>query len=221
MNFLEITNHLINIDKKLPADTYGLKWHPSLEPEVSNDADWFGVCDPIPPVHFSDLDHAALRYAYSKLTKAPQLIVEIGVDACDNTFEKTSTGTLLNIKPAECMYVGMDVNDKSHLNNFEKNIYTIRGDSANHPALYQLMEWHGKTEIDLLFIDGWHSVNQVLKEWKYWEKMIPNGVMAFHDINHHPGPVAVLNAIDTDMFTVEYFGRGVADWGVGVVQRKV
>lgn len=49
--------------------------------------------------------------------------------------------------------------------------------------------------------------------------MIPNGVMAFHDTNYHPGPVALLDAIDTDIFSVEWFGRGEADWGVGVVQR--
>ena len=85
------------------------------------------------------------------------------------------------------------------------------------------MNEHGHQFIDFMFIDGWHSINQVISEWQYWEKMIPNGVMAFHDTNHHPGPVAVLDAIDTNIFTVEYFGRelGISDWGVGVVQRKI
>jgi hypothetical protein len=49
--------------------------------------------------------------------------------------------------------------------------------------------------------------------------MIGNGVMAFHDTNYHPGPVALLDAIDTDIFSVELFGRDESDWGVGVVQR--
>lgn len=117
------------------------------------------------------------------------------------------------------MYIGIDIKPKDHINSIENNIFTIRNDSANYEALYKLMEWYGKEQIDFMFVDGWHSVNQVLKEWKYWEKMIPTGVMAFHDTNYHPGPVAVLDAIDTDMFSVEYFGRGEADWGVGVVQR--
>jgi hypothetical protein len=82
-----------------------------------------------------------------------------------------------------------------------------------------MMDWYGHEQIDFMFVDGWHSINQVIKEWKYWEKMAPNAVMAFHDTNYHPGPVALLDAIDTDIFSVEYFGRGEADWGVGVVQR--
>ena len=122
-------------------------------------------------------------------------------------------------KSDQTIYLGIDLEDKSHLNNLENNVFTLRNDSSNYEKLYTLMEWYGKTHIDFMFVDGWHSVNQVLREWKYWEKMIPNGVMAFHDTNYHPGPVVVLDAVDTDIFSVEYFGRGEPDWGVGVVQR--
>jgi hypothetical protein len=113
----------------------------------------------------------------------------------------------------------MDLDDKSSINSVEKNVFTLRCDSADYQMLYKLMDWYGHEQIDFMFVDGWHSVNQVIKEWKYWEKMIGNGVMAFHDTNYHPGPVALLDAIDTDIFSVEWFGRGESDWGVGVVQR--
>lgn len=220
MSLIERTNGILSAVNKLPTDIYGLKHFPSLEPHISNDTDWLGKPDPEPPFHFTPLDHEALTYAYNKLTTTPQLIVEIGVDRSES-YDVSSTATLLKLKPKDCMYIGIDLEDKSSINSLENNIFTLRCDSANYAELYQLMEWYGKTEIDLMFVDGWHSVNQVVKEWKYWEKMIPNGVMAFHDTNYHPGPVALMDAIDRDIFSVESFGRGEADWGVSVVQRII
>jgi cephalosporin hydroxylase len=218
MTLLNRTNDIISKVTKLPTDIYGLAHRPSLEPHISDDTDWLGVPDPEPPLHFTPLDHDALTYAYNKLTSPPKLIVEIGVNRSE-TYEVSSTSTLLKLKPHECMYIGIDLDDKSSINSIENNVFTLRNDSADYEQLYQLMEWYGHEQIDFMFVDGWHSVNQVLKEWKYWEKMIPNGVMAFHDTNYHPGPVALLDVIDTNIFSVEWFGRGEADWGVGVVQR--
>jgi cephalosporin hydroxylase len=212
------TDQILNLVKKQPTDIPGLKWRPSLEPEVSDNNDWFGAPHPAPARHFSELDHEALKYAYSLLDQPPKLIVEIGVDRSEN-YDVASTSTLINIKPKDCIYVGIDIEDKSSLDNPANNVYTLRNDSADYQKLYDFMEKHGHEQIDFMFVDGWHSVNQVLKEWHYWEKMIPNGVMAFHDTNYHPGPVTVLNAIDETQFSVEYFGRGESDWGVGVVKR--
>jgi cephalosporin hydroxylase len=209
---------ILALVKRQPTDIPGLKWRPSLEPEISDDTDWFGPPTPWPERHFSDLDHRALEYAYSLLDETPKLIVEIGVDRSEN-YENASTSTLIKIKPKNCTYVGIDIEDKSSLDDAENNVYTLRNDSADYEKLYDFMKLHGHEQIDFMFVDGWHSINQVLKEWKYWEKMIPNGVMAFHDINYHPGPVAVLDAIDQTQFTVEYFGRQKGDWGVGVVKR--
>jgi len=218
MTLINRTTDIISKITKLPTDIYGLTHRPSLEPHISDDTDWLGPPDPEPPLHFTPLDHDALTYAYYKLISPPKLIVEIGVNRSES-YEVSSTSTLLKLKPQECMYIGIDLDDKSAINSIENNIFTIQGDSANYESLYQLMEWYGHEQIDFMFVDGWHSVNQVLKEWKYWEKMITNGVMAFHDTNYHPGPVALLDAIDTSIFSVEYFGLGEADWGVGVVQR--
>ena len=212
------TNEILSKITKTPTDIYGLTHRPSLEPHISNDTDWLGAPDPEPPFHFTPLDHEALTYAYNKLTVPPKLIVEIGVNRSES-YEISSTSTLLKLKSKECMYIGIDLDDKSAINNFENNVFTLRNNSIEHEKLYQLMNWHNHKQIDFMFVDGWHSVNQIIGEWKYWEKMIPNGVMAFHDTNYHPGPVALLDAIDTSIFSVELFGRGEADWGVGVVQR--
>jgi len=218
MSLLERTQDIQFKVSKLPTDIYGLKYRPSLEPHISDDTDWLGAPDPEPPFHFTSLNHEALTYAYGKLTAPPKLIVEIGVNRSES-YEVSSTSTLLKLKPDDCMYIGMDLDDKSSINSVEKNVFTLRCDSADYQMLYKLMDWYGHEQIDFMFVDGWHSVNQVIKEWKYWEKMIGNGVMAFHDTNYHPGPVALLDAIDTDIFSVEWFGRGESDWGVGVVQR--
>lgn len=218
MSLINRTNDILSKVTKLPMDIYGLKYRPSVEPHISDDTDWLGKPDPEPPFHFTPLNHEALTYAYNKLTSPPKLIVEIGVNRSES-YEVSSTSTLLKLKPQECMYIGIDLDDKSNINSIENNVFTLRNDSADYEMLYKMMDWYGHEQIDFMFVDGWHSVNQVIKEWKYWEKMIPNGVMAFHDTNYHPGPVALLDAIDTDVFSVELFGRGEADWGVGVVQR--
>jgi hypothetical protein len=219
MNYHEL---ILNSITKHPSNVYGLKWVPSVEPIYQDTTDW--------PVtrgmaganesgrHFSVLNHEALTYAYNKLKSPPKLIVEIGVDRSEN-YSLSSTSTLLKLKPTDCVYIGIDIEDKSSLQNPSENIFTIQTDSADKNKIYEYINALGLNEIDFMFVDGWHSINQVLFEWTYWERMSAQGVMAFHDTNCHFGPVAVLDAIDTDLFSVEYFGRGEVDWGVGVVQR--
>ena len=219
MSLLERTNDILSKVSKLPTDIYGLKYRPSVEPHISDDTDWLGKPDPEPPLHFTPLDHEALTYAYSKLTSPPKLIVEIGVNRSES-YEVSSTSTLLKLKPQECMYIGIDLDDKSKINSIENNVFTLRNDSADYQMLYKMMEWYGHEQIDFMFVDGWHSVNQVIKEWKYWEKMIPNGVMVFHDTNYHPGPVALLDAVDESIFDIKLFNRDEDDAGVAYVKRR-
>jgi hypothetical protein len=202
--------------KKLPIEEYGLSWRPSLEPEISDDADCVEL--PAVPRHFSELNHSILRQALQSIS-SPKLIVEIGVDRSE-AHTLSSTSTLITNKPSDCVYIGIDLNDKSHLNNPTNKVYTIQGDSANYEALYELMKSLNLSHIDLLFVDGHHSINQVLKEWKYWERMHEHGIMAFHDINCHPGPIAVLDAIDLNIFDVSYYGIEENDWGIGVVSKR-
>lgn len=213
-----ILNSLIKNESKV----YGLNWIPSTGSPQGDSNDWpvtRGMSNVKEGLrHFSDLDHEALIYAYNKLITPPKLIVEIGVDRSED-YTLSSTSTLLRLKPKECVYIGIDIESKQHLNNPSENIFTIQVDSADKNKLYEYMSALGLSEIDFMFVDGWHSINQVLVEWTYWERMSKNAVMAFHDTNCHFGPVAVLDAIDTKIFSVEYFGRGEADWGVGVVQR--
>ena len=214
------TNEILGLVKQKPSTLYGLKWIPTLEPEVSDAADSILPFIIDWPHHWTDINEQALQYAWRLCDAPPKLIVEIGVhrpEAADNG--RSSTMTLLELKSKECMYIGIDITDKGHLNNLENNIVTICDNSANHDSLYKVMDSHGQHQIDFMFVDGDHSVNQVLAEWKYWDRMSPTGIMVLHDTNFHPGPVAVLDAVDTNIFSVAYVGRGERDSGVAIIKR--
>ena len=116
--------------------------------------------------------------------------------------------------------LNIEEKDKKHINNMEKNIFTLACNSSNREEVYKLMDWYGHETVDFFFVDGWHSVNQCLEDWKYWEKMSPTGVMAFHDTNYHPGPVALLDAVDEKIFDIKLFNRDEDDAGVAYVKRR-
>ena len=205
---------------KLPSEHYGLLWRPTVGEHDPTDyfREW---PQPIPPIHTSELDIQVLRDALS-LLKDPKLVVEIGVSAAEGV---TTTSIILEWKPDTCTYIGIDTNSKAEFDNVGKKIYTLCNSSVEHDKLYALMELLDLREIDLMFVDGYHSINEVLWEWEYWERMAPNGVMVFHDSNYHPGPIAVLDAVDPELFDVTYYGRETpffeTDWGMAVVRRKI
>jgi cephalosporin hydroxylase len=215
---LNYTKNVLEMVTKTESTMYGLNWIPTTEPHVSDKADWAVAPPMMGKPHFSEVNHLALITAFNKLKTPPKFIVEIGVDRSEQ-YDVSSTSTLLKLKSDDCIYVGIDIEDKSYLNNPTKNIFTLKTDSANHEVLYDFMIAHNIPSIDFMFVDGWHSTAQVLEEWKYWEWMSTHAIMAFHDTNFHTGPIVVLDAVDTTLFNVEYFGRDLYDWGVGVVER--
>lgn len=200
---------------------YGLKWKPSLEPDISDDTDWINPTRGNWTRHWSPANDEALRTAWSKLDTEPKLIIEIGVHRPEATDQgRSSTQTLLQLKSDDCMYIGIDLDDRSFLNNITRNIFTIKNSSSNYEEVYKLMEWYGHEQIDFMFVDGWHSVNQCIRDWKYWEKMSSTAIMAFHDTNYHPGPVALLDAVDESTFELQLFNRNEDDAGVAYVKRR-
>ena len=215
-----VTQDILNAVLKFPTDIYGLKHRPAL-PSFGDDTDWINPSRGNWTIHWSDANDKALREAWAQLDAPPKLIVEIGVhrpEANDNG--RSSTTTLLSLKDDECMYIGIDLHDRTFLNNLEKNIFTLACNSSNREEVYKLMDWYGHQTIDFFFVDGWHSINQCLRDWQYWEKMSPTGIMAFHDTNYHPGPVALLDAVDEKIFDIKLFNRDEDDAGVGYVKRR-
>ena len=78
----------------------------------------------------------------------------------------------------------------------------------------------GVMEIDMLMIDGNHSVEMALNDWKYMKHLSKHGVVVIHDTSVHPGSSVLFDAIDKGMFNKrKYFSQLVDDWGIGVARK--
>ncbi|HOW97191.1 MAG TPA: class I SAM-dependent methyltransferase [Kiritimatiellia bacterium] len=200
-----------------PGPVVGLKYRPSLAPGRDDNVDFYNEFYRPVPREFSAANQEVLRQALLSVP-APRCIVEIGVQR--NPLPESSTGILLAHKPGDCLYIGVDIEDKSHLDNASRRIHTLKMDSADRGRVYRQMEAGGAKTIDFLFIDGWHSVNQCLADWQYVERLAPDGVVVMHDTNVHPGPVAVFEAIDEALFIKAKYCTEGPDWGISVVRRR-
>lgn len=165
---------------------------------ILDDEDWSIItkrCDPEDGI-FSALNRAELKKHIHPWMK---LIVEIGVSF--HGYEKSSTKVLIDNKADDCLYVGIDTGDREFVRENGKNIEIIRNTSLAVEDNLKTIFSHGNEYIDLLLIDGWHSVTNVRGEWDYAQYVRPNGgVIAIHDTNYHPGPCALMKSIDPYCF---------------------
>jgi hypothetical protein len=159
----------------------------------------------------TEANRFALTQRFLRVKNAAQSILEIGV--CRNGAE-SFTHCFLNNKKKETIYVGIDLEDKSFLNNLQNNIYTIKSDSSNYEENMKSMKLIGVTQFDFIFIDGWHSINQCLRDWEYTTLLSEHGIVGFHDVSYHPGPYQFIRALNKDIWVVE---ENVCpdDYGIG------
>lgn len=69
-----------------------------------------------------------------------------------------------------------------------KKFCFLRGDSHSATTVKMLAQILGDDRIDFLYIDGDHSYEGVRKDFNAYRKfMARKGMIAFHDIVHHPG----------------------------------
>lgn len=184
------------IDPK-PISVYGLKFFPNLEPKVSNDQDSPAFGWPSGP-EISDCNMGVVEEIVRKLGDRCSAILEIGVN---RNGPKSLSRIFMDNKPRGAKYVGIDINDKSFLNSEENNIYTIQANSHDQLTIRTKMAKLGITKIDLLMIDGWHSVNTCVNDWCYVDMLSDHGVVILHDTNAHPGCCALFEAVDENLFT--------------------
>ena len=203
--------------KQLPERIFGLKFRPSIEPEHSDNQDFYGEFYHPVPREFSFANQEVLREALLRVPN-PRCIVEIGVQR--NPLPESSTGILLQHKPKGCVFIGVDIEDKSHLADADAGVFVLKMDSADRAKVFALMDQKGLETIDFLFIDGWHSVNQCLADWRYTERLAPRGVVVMHDTNEHPGPFSVFEAIDETLFDKCKHCTEGADWGIATAVRR-
>jgi hypothetical protein len=202
---------------------YGLKYYPSLQNYDDNfrdapfDAKGFKV-----EVEYSDRDHKILKNTIITLGNNCNLILEIGVARFKKN-NNPSTYTLLKNKLPECVYVGVDVEDKKYIlsEGFE-NTHTIKTSSSNiDKVMDYIKKISGNESIDLLHIDGDHSVNQVIDDWRFSKYLSKNGAIVMHDTNVHPGPTELIKALNLDLFEVtKYFENRTDDWGITIIRKK-
>ena len=189
----------------------GLCFLPTLEPELSDDADTY-------------LTRASCGHAFTPCTRAviqeaaanALVVVEIGV--AHDLGSTVSLGLMRN-KPPGAVYIGIDTGDRRHYHDPGRGIHLIHGDSANRQPCFDLLDSLERPYIDLLFIDGWHSVNQCIADWRYIERLAPNGTVLIHDTNHHPGPAALFAAIDPAQWDKHQACPALNDYGIAVVRR--
>jgi hypothetical protein len=206
-------DRLVSMITPLPTDVQGLRFFPSLEPHCSNDHDpplWGWISS----VTNSACNLAVVRDVVQQLGPNLRACMEIGVNR-----ETPSLSTvLLHERPAGSFYLGVDLEDKHYLDNPDANTWTLISNSHDQDLVRGFLAKHGITQLDALFIDGWHSVNTTVNDWRYADLLSEHGVVIMHDTNSHPGCVAVYEAVDTDMYHKQRYCT-VDDYGIAVFRR--
>lgn len=200
-----------------------MKWHEDLIYDIRfnderDDRDWPFELVYFPNQEFSQCNRDMLAFEFNQIADRCHTILEIGVS---RNGELSSTKVLLDAKRPDAIYLGIDIEDKSYLDNQELNIHTLKIDSKNVDAIMDKIEaLTGKRRIDFLFIDGWHSVNQVLLEWEYTRWLAEDGVVGFHDTNKHPGPSRFIYALDESRWMVSQYCKE-SDNGIAFTRKRL
>lgn len=170
---------------------------------------------------FSYCNQYSLLTEFTKIKDTCKVIVEIGVARMStNRMEDTSTTIFLNNKKDDTIYLGIDIEDKKFLEIIGPNIYTIKSKSENYEGVLEKFKELGIEKIDFLFIDGWHSVNQVIDESFYFNFLTKGSIVGFHDTNYHPGPSKMVRNLNPEIFGIKLYCESEDDWGIGFAFMK-
>ena len=199
------------------TDVWGLKHRPSLEPTVSDDQDSPGFGSPNAREEVSDCNISVVREIVKSMGQDLTSMLEIGVN---RNGERSMSRVLMDERPEGSFYLGVDIDDKSYLDDPAKNTWTICCNSHATERVAGFMHSKGIKQIDLLFIDGWHSVNTCVNDWQYTRFLSQNGVVIMHDTNSHPGPIALFEAINEDLYDKQRYCTSGEDFGIAVAKRK-
>ena len=170
-----------------------------------------------PNIEFSICNQNCLRESFLNIQNWCKCIVEIGVH---RNGDDSSTNVFIHNKNPDTTYLGVDLQNKSFLHQPHNNQYTLSADSSDYNQVVSYLNSIGQTSIDYLFIDGYHSIDQVLKDWEFTKLLSDNGIVGFHDTTFHLGPRLFLEALNRDKWDVETYCIKYDDWGIGFVKRK-
>lgn len=209
------------INKKDDTVLDGLIINPTVSPTYSDDDDsipqtFYGLSSNISEV--SHRNYEKVSEIIKNMSRGG--ILEIGV-ARHNNANRSFSHAIINNKHDSDIYLGVDVDDKTFLNDINKNIFTIQTSSSNQDVVRNKIKEVGIDKLSVLFIDGYHSVNMAINDWKYSDLLSDNGIIIVHDTNGHPGPVVLLKSIDQTKYSIErLFTEFNDDYGLTIIRKK-
>jgi hypothetical protein len=181
-----------------------------------DDSDWPTTFEP--PLEVSDANISLMMHYFEMIRNECNAILEIGVGSRN---ERSFTKLLLDNKLTPTKYFGIDIKDKSELNDDKNNVLTLSTDSSNIEEVISFAKSHAVETFDFIFIDSWASINQVLNDWRYVDFLSDDGIIALHDTNFHPGPTQLVNNLKLDRYEVYKKCEQNTDWGITFVTKKL
>ena len=167
-------------------------------------------------IEFSYCNRYHLLEQYNKVYDNAKSILEIGVG---RNGEESSCSVFLNNKKKETIYVGIDIADKTFLNDTENNVYTIQNDSAKYDENLKIFKKIGVEKFDFIHIDGMHTINGMIWDWEYTNLLSSNGIVAIHDVSAHVGPRRFVENIDRNKWNL-IFNACPKDHGIAFAWLK-
>lgn len=169
------------------------------------------------PIEFSDCNKNSLLNNFNKIKDRAKAILEIGV--CRNG-NQSSTYVFINNKKDDTIYLGVDLESKVALNDLSKKVYTMLSNSSDIEKIMEYAHNIGVDKFDYIFIDGWHSINQCIDDWRFVKYLAEGGIVGLHDTNKHPGPVALVENINLDKWELEQCCTENQDNGITFFKKK-
>ena len=169
-----------------------------------------------PATNMSPMNLFYLSNFFETVKDTATLIVEIGV--IPNPSVPNSSQLFVEEKKASCAYLGIDICDRSYIQSYGKNVHFLQTDSKNTDVIVQKIQELGG-QIDFLFIDGLHTIEQIQYELALIPYVKKGGIIGLHDIMIHIGPNAWMEAFDPQKFTIHKFTK-YDDWGLGILVKN-
>ena len=209
-------DRIISCVRKLPSLQFGLKWFPNLEPHVSNDRDLPPFGFPPDATEVSDCNQMVLRNAMDQMGEGCQRILEIGVS---RNGDRSFTRVIADNKNPSARYLGVDTEERPGVEDENTRRWFLQCNSHEQDTVRNRLRELDMAELDLILIDGWHSVKTAVNDFGYADMLRVGGIVVVHDTNTHPGPVALFDAIDERIFEKHRYCTAENDMGISTFTR--
>ena len=200
------------IERK-PTDIWGLKFLPHIPLHDDRDGPLFSWPK---NQEVSDCNLEVLIGEMTRLGDGYRACMDIGGA---RNGERSMSHRYIKLKPNGAAYIGVDLEDKSELDDPANNVWTIQANSHEQDRIRSFLKEKGINKIDILAIDGYHSITTTMNDWQYADLLSDHGVVIVHDTNHHPGDIALCEAVDENLFDIIRFCTSY-DSGIAVFRRK-